>query len=119
MSGLLLHEPRTDAPASVDAARCDPTSWLTVVLRPAGELGVLESARLGRALVRAAAGSDAVVLDLRAVRQVPDAVRVAVDDASALLTHRGGALFVLDPEGRHHLGGAAVEIGPSLLAPLD
>jgi hypothetical protein len=60
-----------------------------------------------------------VVLDLRAVAEVPDAVRGAVDDASALLAHRGGALLVLDPEGRHHLGGAAVEIGSSLLAPLD
>jgi hypothetical protein len=65
--------------------------------------------------VRAAVCSDAVVLDLRAVRSVPEVVRGAVDDASSLLARRGGALLVLDPDGRHHLGGDAVELGGNLL----
>jgi hypothetical protein len=119
MTSVLLHERTRTTPAPVEAARPDPSSWLTIVLRPAGEVGVPEAARLARALVRAAAGADAVILDLRAVRQVPDLVRAAADDASALLTRRGGALLVLDPEGRHHVGGAAVEIGPSLLPLVD
>ena len=112
MTPLLLREPPTVPVA-------DTTSWLTVVLRPAGELGGRDAARLARALVRAAVGADAVLLDLRAVAGVPAAVRCAVDDASALLARRGGALLVLDPDGRHHLGGDAVEIGASLLPAPD
>jgi hypothetical protein len=119
MSRLLLHEPPA-APAAADTpAVADAASWLTVVLRPAGDLGAREAARLARALVRAAVAADAVVLDLRAVRAVPDAVRCGVADASALLARRGGALLVVDPDGRHHVGGDAVEIRRNLLTPPD
>jgi hypothetical protein len=104
------------APATPAAG---PSSWLTVVLRPAGELGPREAGRLARALVRAAVSADAVILDLRAVRGMPDAVRHGVDDASALLARRGDALLVLDQDGEHDLGGEAVELGDNLLAPPD
>jgi hypothetical protein len=97
----------------------DTSSWLTIVLRPAGQLGAREAARLARALIRAAVSADAVMLDLRAVQCVPGVVRGAVDDASGLLARRGGALLVLDPDGQHHLGGDAVEIGGNLLAAPD
>jgi hypothetical protein len=115
----LLHESPA-APVAADApVATDASSWLTVVLRPAGELGAREAARLARALVRAAVAADVVVLDLRAVRGVPDIVRCGVADGSTLLARRGGALLVVDPDGRHHLGGDAVQIGGNLLAPPD
>lgn len=100
-----------------DTADDDPSSWLTVVLRPAGELDGRDAARLARAVVRAAVTADAVILDVRAVGAVPTVVRRAVADAAGLLGRAGGALLVLDSDGRHHLGGEVVEIGAALLPP--
>jgi anti-anti-sigma regulatory factor len=111
MSALLV----PDVPGS--AAVDDLSSWLTVVLRPAGELAGRDAARLARALVRSCAAADAVILDLRAVDSVPAVVRRAVADAAALLGRSGGALLVVDADGRHHLGGEAVEIDAALLPP--
>src|SRR4051794_38523924 len=121
MSRLLLGESSAgpEAGNGPPAPVADASSWLTVVLRPAGELSPREAARLARAVVRAAVSADAVILDLRAVGAAPDPVRHGVDDASALLARRGGALLVLDQEGRHQLGGEVVEIAGNLLAPAD
>jgi hypothetical protein len=113
MSRLLERE------TSPSDAVADPTSWLTVVLRPAGEPVGRDAARLARAVVRACVAADAVILDLRALGAVPDVVRQAVDDVSALLARTGGALLVIDPDGRHHVGGDAVEIGAGVLPPPD
>ena len=101
------------------AAVADPASWLTVVLRPAGELAGREATRLARAVVRACVSADAVILDLRAVGAVPEVVRRAVDDAAGLLARTGGALLVIDPDGRHHVGGDAVEIRAGMLPAPD
>jgi hypothetical protein len=60
-----------------------------------------------------------VILDLRAVGAVPEVVRRAVGDASGLLDRSGGALLVIDPDGRHHVGGEAVQIGAGLLPTVD
>ena len=113
MSRLLVHE-TTPSPVTTD-----PSSWLTVVLRPAGEPAGREAVRLARALVLASVSADAVVLDLRAVGAVPEVVRRAVGDASGLLARSGGALLVIDPDGRHHVGGEAVQIGAGLLPTVD
>ncbi len=113
MSRLLVHEtPPSPTPT-------DPSSWLTVVLRPAGEPAGRDAVRLARAVVRASASADAVILDLRAVGAVPEVVRRAVGDASGLLARSGGALLVIDPDGRHHVGGEAVEIDAGLLPAPD
>ena len=53
MSALLV----PDVPGSV--AVDDLSSWLTVVLRPAGELAARDAVRLARALVRSCAAADA------------------------------------------------------------
>jgi anti-anti-sigma regulatory factor len=80
-----------------------PATWLTTLLRPGGPLDVGATDRLVRALHTAAASSDVVVVDVQAVGHLPRAVRRALVEAHRTLTAAGGALVLLDPEGRHGL----------------
>ncbi len=93
----------------------DVSSWLTVVLRPAGEVGLDDGGRLARALSAACTDADVVILDLRAVGEVPPAARRAAAEAARALSRSGGALLVVDPDGRHHLDGGAVRIAAALV----
>ncbi len=76
-------------------------SWLTTVLRPAGELDAAETARLVQALEAAARSSDLLVVDVQAVHRLPRAVRRALRQARETLEAAGGALVLVDPDGRH------------------
>ncbi len=78
-------------------------TWLTTLLRPGGPLDARATERLVGALRTAASSSDVVVVDVQAVGHLPRAVRRALVEAHHTLTASGGALVLLDPEGRHGL----------------
>jgi hypothetical protein len=97
-------------PPARDAGAADPSAWLTVLLRPAGELGGAEALRFVHALDAAAAACDVVVLDLRSVMHLPRDVRRGIVRAHEALAASGGVLIVMDPDARQGLSGEIVDI---------
>jgi hypothetical protein len=75
-------------------------TWLTTVLRPAGELDPGAERRLVDALEAAAAASDVVVVDVGAAGPLSGNLRRALRRVHAGLTSTGGALVLLDPGAR-------------------
>jgi anti-anti-sigma regulatory factor len=81
----------------------DTPTWLTTVLRPAGELDPDGERRLVDALEAVATASDVVVVDVGAVGPLSRNVRRALRRVHTRLTATGGALVLLDPAGDHGL----------------
>ncbi|HYJ75240.1 MAG TPA: hypothetical protein VEV65_06535 [Kineosporiaceae bacterium] len=86
-------------------------TWLTTVLRPAGELDPGAERRLVDALEAAAAASDVVVVDVGAAGPLSGNLRRALRRVHTGLTATGGALVLLDPEGTHGLTMQDGELG--------
>ena len=81
----------------------DTPTWLTTVLRPAGEFDADGERRLVDAREAAATASDVVVVDVGAVGRLSRNLRRALRRVHTRLTATGGALVLVDPQGTHGL----------------